>query len=65
MSKGAAKVNYTWTDEGEHTASCSLEQLSEDRMFRKLMEENRLQSIHSSEPTLNDIFMDITGRTLV
>jgi len=23
-----------------------------------------LLSIHSSEPTLNDIFVDITGRTL-
>lgn len=65
MSKGAAKVDYTWNDRGEHRASCPLERLSEDKVLRKLIEENRLQSIHSSEPTLNDIFMEITGRTLV
>lgn len=34
-------------------------------MLRDLIAENKLQSIHSSEPDLNDIFMEITGRTLV
>ncbi len=65
MSKGAAKVTYTWIEDGEHSASCSLTQLSSDKTLQKLIAENRLQSIHSSEPTLNDIFMDITGRTLL
>jgi fluoroquinolone transport system ATP-binding protein len=35
-----------------------------DETLRQLIEENRLTSIHSSEPTLNDIFMEITGRRL-
>ena len=65
MSKGAAKVSYTWSDNGEQTGSCSLDRLSEDKQLNKLIAENRLLSIHSSEPTLNDIFMEITGRTLV
>lgn len=65
MSKGAAKVTYTWMDQEEQTKSCLLSQLSEDQMLRDLIAENRLQSIHSSEPDLNDIFMEITGRTLV
>lgn len=65
MSKGATKVTYTWIDQGEHKASCPLEKVSQDKMLEKLIKENRLQSIHSSEPTLNDIFMEITGRTLV
>lgn len=65
MSRGAANVIYTWNDNGERTASCLLEQISEDKQLQKLIAENRLQSIHSSEPTLNDIFMEITGRTLV
>ena len=65
MSRGAAKVTYTWIDEGEQTSSCALSDLSEDSTLRELIAENRLTSIHSSEPTLNDIFMDITGRTLV
>ena len=65
ISKGAAKVSYTWSDNGEQTGSCSLDRLSEDKQLNKLIAENRLLSIHSSEPTLNDIFMEITGRTLV
>lgn len=65
MSKGAATVTYTWIENGEHSASCPLEHLSSDEQLKNLINENRLQSIHSSEPTLNDIFMDITGRTLL
>lgn len=65
MSKGAAKVTYTWMDHGERSKSCLLSQLSEDQMLRELIAENKLQSIHSSEPDLNDIFMEVTGRTLV
>lgn len=65
MSKGAATVTYTWVDNGEHSASCPLDRLSADKQLKKLIAENRLRSIHSSEPTLNDIFMEITGRTLL
>lgn len=65
MSKGAATVAYTWFENGEHSANCSLKHLSSDERLKKLIAENRLQSIHSSEPTLNDIFMDVTGRTLL
>ena len=65
MSKGAASVTYTWFENGEHRASCPLEQISSDAQLKRLMAENRLQSIHSSEPNLNDIFMDVTGRTLL
>ncbi len=65
MSKGAAAVTYTWLENGEHRASCPLGHLSSDERLKSLIAENRLQSIHSSEPTLNDIFMDITGRTLL
>lgn len=65
MSKGAATVTYTWMEDGEQSAECPLEGLSGDEWLRRLIAENRLASIHSSEPTLSDIFMDITGRALV
>ena len=65
MSKGAATVTYTWVENGEHRASCPLEQISSDERLKNLIAQNRLQSIHSSEPTLNDIFIDVTGRTLL
>lgn len=59
MSKGAATVTYTWVEDGERSASCLLRQVSADERLKTLIAENRLQSIHSSEPTLNDIFLDI------
>ena len=65
MSQGAATVTYTWLENGEHSAARPLHRLSADGQLKRLISENRLQSIHSSEPTLNDIFMDITGRTLI
>lgn len=65
MSRGAAKVTYSWFDGNEKTASCPLTALSQDEKLKELICENKLLSIHSSEPTLNDIFIDITGRTLV
>lgn len=70
MSKGAAKVTYTCLEkEGatlrEKTASCPIDRISKDESLQKLIAENRITSIHSSEPTLNDIFVEVTGRTLV
>ncbi len=65
MSKGAADVTYTWFEKGERRASCPLDRLSSDERLKGLIAQNRLLSIHSSEPNLNDIFMEITGRTLL
>lgn len=66
MSRSAAKLTYSWLQDGrEQTNSCSMDKVSEDGLLSQLIKENRIISIHSSEPTLNDIFMDVTGRTLV
>ncbi|HCU3061896.1 TPA: ABC transporter ATP-binding protein [Clostridioides difficile] len=64
MSREAAKIQYTYYDKGEKTGECLLDRTTEDKLLKSLISENRLLSIHSSEPTLNDIFVDITGRTL-
>lgn len=65
MSRGAAKVTYTYMDEGvEQTVSSLLDEISEDTTLKKLIDENRITSIHSAEPTLSDIFIEITGAHL-
>lgn len=65
MSRGAAKVHYTYAYNGqEEQAEIPLNQTSGDESLQRLIRENRLLSIHSSEPTLNDIFMELTGRRL-
>lgn len=64
MSRGAAKLEYTYMDGVEKTGECALDKTGDDTKLQSLLGSNRILSIHSSEPTLNDIFMDITGRTL-
>lgn len=65
MSKGASKIEYTYSENGkEKKAETPLDKISEDVVLSSLIANNRLLSIHSGEPTLNDIFVDITGRQL-
>lgn len=67
MRKGATKLTYTYIDEKDHkerTRECALSESASDAMLRRLVETNQLTSIHSSEPDLNDIFIEVTGRGL-
>lgn len=65
MSKGASKVQYTYTCNGrEEQREVPLAFIGRDEILESLIKENRLLSIHSSEPTLNDIFVELTGRRL-
>lgn len=65
MSRGASKITYTYLENGsEHKIETPLGKTSEDEKLGRLIRENRLLSIHSAEPTLNDIFVEITGRQL-
>lgn len=65
MSKGASRIRYTYAVNGrEEEAEIPLNQTDRDDMLQRLIRENRLLSIHSSEPTLNDIFVELTGRRL-
>ncbi len=64
MQKGAAKVTYTYHNGQEQKGECLLSGISADGVLAALIKENSLLSIHSSEPNLNDIFIEVTGRAL-
>lgn len=64
MSKGAARIRYTYLENGEKTRECLLNKTDKDEKLHELIQNNQIVSIHSSEPTLNDIFLDVTGRVL-
>ncbi len=65
MKKGASLIRYTyWQDGEEKQREVAIDRTSEDELLQKLMKENRLLSIQSCEPTLNEIFVEITGRRL-
>lgn len=65
MSRGASKVQYSYMQNGQETqAEVLLNKTGTDALLQQLIQENRISSIHSSEPTLNDIFVELTGRRL-
>ena len=65
MRRGATALNYSWVENGrEQTASCPLDGSGNDAVLSRLIATGRLATIHSAEPTLNDIFLEVTGRAL-
>ena len=65
MKKGGQQVTYRYLEkEQEQVGTTPLNQLSQDLQLQQLMADNRILSIHSSEPTLEDVFIDVTGRSL-
>ena len=64
--KDAVEVRYTYARSEEiRQGSASLAELHKDKKFMKELTEGRIRSIHSKEPTLEDVFMDVTGRRLI
>lgn len=65
MKKGAANLRYSWAQDGaECFGECPLEQTGGDARLQKLVASGALLTIHSAEPNLGDIFMEVTGRAL-
>jgi fluoroquinolone transport system ATP-binding protein len=63
--KSGVEVSYTyWDGEKEKTASAQLSTLHFDADFMKRLNAGLLTGIHSKEPTLEDIFIELTGRCL-
>lgn len=60
--RGFHKVTYA-DEKGEQYVN-ELQILYDDKHFIQLLKENKLSSIHSDEPNLNDIFIEVTGRKL-
>jgi fluoroquinolone transport system ATP-binding protein len=63
--KSGVEVSYTYRDgEKENAASAMLSTLHLDQGFMKRLDAGLLTGIHSKEPTLEDIFIEVTGRCL-
>lgn len=65
MERGAAKVTYSFMENGKEQMKTSiLSEISNDKLLQRLIAENKIISIHSAEPTLSDIFIELTGAQL-
>jgi fluoroquinolone transport system ATP-binding protein len=66
LQKGGSTVAYAYAENGTHrTAKAPLHDLNANTDFMNRLAKNQVLSIHSSEQTLEDIFIEITGRCLV
>ncbi len=66
MKDRPTKVKYTYSSkEGEKEAVTLLENLVNDEVFNTCIKENCITSIHTSEPNLNDVFIEVTGSELI
>ncbi len=65
MSKGAMKLSYGYLQDGKEVEKeTRLDSTGGDKLLLELIRDGKLLYVHSGEPTLNDIFLDITGRRL-
>lgn len=65
MKKGAGVITYTYLENGsETTAQCPIDESGNDKKLQTLIKDGKLLTIHSMEPDLGDIFMEVTGRGL-
>jgi fluoroquinolone transport system ATP-binding protein len=65
MSKEGTRIVYNYMKNGtlQERETLSSETCKDD-ILKKLFDDNRIVSIHSKEPTLEDVFIELTGRSL-
>ena len=64
FSLAFSETNLDMENGKEQIKTSILSEISKDALFQKLVSENRITSVHSSEPTLSDIFMELTRAQL-
>lgn len=64
-SQGGTRITYTYIENKQEITSNVLStETSGDLNIQEVIREDRLISIHSHEPTLEDVFVELTGRRL-
>lgn len=65
LSGREMKIGYSYMENGEMKENEILSsETHKDELLKKLLDENRIVSIHSKETTLEDVFIELTGRGL-
>lgn len=65
LKAGDRRARYSWREEGKlMEAETPLAALKDDGWFLALMQVCRLETLHTQEPSLEDLFIQATGRRL-
>jgi fluoroquinolone transport system ATP-binding protein len=62
-SRRSVRVTYRSGRQLEHK-DFPLDGLADDETFRALAREHHVEALHSQEASLEDVFIDVTGRSL-
>lgn len=64
LKAGDRLVRYSWREQTLREAETSLKLLRDDGQFMQLLREGRLETLHTQEPSLEALFIEVTGRRL-
>lgn len=64
LRAGDRRVRYAWREGGLQEAEVPLKTLKDDARFMRLLNEGRIETLHTQEPSLEDLFIEATGRPL-
>lgn len=63
-SQRLVRVEYRGENGRLETAEFSMEGLADDPTFHSLLRSKHIETIHSREASLDDVFVEVTGRQL-
>lgn len=64
LRAGDRRVRYTWQDGKRRETEIPLKCLKDDTQFLALLKQDKIETLHTLEPSLEDLFIDVTGRSL-
>lgn len=64
LRAGDRVVRYSWREDTLREGETTLKALKNDTRFMALLTEGRLETLHTQEPSLDDLFIEVTGRRL-
>jgi fluoroquinolone transport system ATP-binding protein len=63
-SQRRVRVEYRGTDRALETAEFGMDGLADDAAFHAVLRNHHVETIHSREASLDDVFVEVTGRRL-
>lgn len=64
LRAGDRRVRYTWQEGKRFEAEMPLRNLKNDAEFLSLLKQDKIETLHTLEPSLEDLFIEVTGRSL-
>ncbi len=64
LRAGDVRVRYTWQEGKRRETEIPLRGLKDDAQFLSLLKQDKIETVHTLEPSLEDLFIEVTGRSL-